>query len=448
MSRRHLLLAVVLAMGFAGARAATFTGKIEELLDEQGAVWALAADSFPAPGLAPYFRWLAVDKREEARYPGYGNSPPLTLLQLRVVEANLRFPEGRLGSLALSLYNRGDVGEVSASQFAGLLAEVERALTTWTGDKGCEPRKTRVAGRDLMRRAWVKDPYALVLTWSSSGVGKRDFRAEYIHLDITPFDPKQDPRKALAASTGGKPVATRAVSTVERVTRHDNGDVFLDGVPMVDQGQKGYCAAAATERVLRFYGLDVTQHVIAQLADADAGRGTNPEIMLKMLKRAGTKFGVRVREHYTAVASLNDLTNLVSRYNRFARKDRADKVVLPTSGTINLADVYGSFEPATFRTYRCEGEKTDYRRFLADVREHVGKGIPLCWAVCLGLVPEEGLPQSGGGHMRLIIGFNDTTQEMIYTDSWGAGHEFKRMSFDDAWTITTGLYSFDPRRQP
>ena len=49
-----------------------------------------------------------------------------------------------------------------------------------------------------------------------------------------------------------------------------------------------------------------------------------------------------------------------------------------------------------------------------------------------------------GGHMRLIIGYNDRTQEILYTDTWGAGHELKRLSLADAWTITLGLYCLQP----
>jgi hypothetical protein len=47
--------------------------------------------------------------------------------------------------------------------------------------------------------------------------------------------------------------------------------------------------------------------------------------------------------------------------------------------------------------------------------------------------------------MRLIIGYNPNKKEILYSDSWGYGHELKRMPLDDAYTITTGLYTVDPR---
>ena len=72
--------------------------------------------------------------------------------------------------------------------------------------------------------------------------------------------------------------------------------------------------------------------------------------------------------------------------------------------------------------------------------------VPLLWSVQLGIVEENPrLPQASGGHMRLIIGFNPKTSEVLYTDTWGRGHELKRMALDNAWTITTGLYAVVPR---
>ncbi|NJK44508.1 MAG: ABC transporter permease [Pleurocapsa sp. SU_196_0] len=39
--------------------------------------------------------------------------------------------------------------------------------------------------------------------------------------------------------------------------------------------------------------------------------------------------------------------------------------------------------------------------------------------------------QEGGGHMRLIIGYNTKTGQLLFSDSWGAGHELKRIKLED-----------------
>jgi hypothetical protein len=46
--------------------------------------------------------------------------------------------------------------------------------------------------------------------------------------------------------------------------------------------------------------------------------------------------------------------------------------------------------------------------------------------------------------MRLIIGYNDKTGEILYSDSWGAGHELKRMPLAQAVSMTTGLTTLEP----
>ena len=80
------------------------------------------------------------------------------------------------------------------------------------------------------------------------------------------------------------------------------------------------------------------------------------------------------------------------------------------------------------------------------IRENIDKGVPIMWALQLGLFPENGEKnrQSGGGHMRIIIGYNTTKNEIIFTDSWGAGHEKKRMTAPDASAATMGLYLLQP----
>ena len=64
----------------------------------------------------------------------------------------------------------------------------------------------------------------------------------------------------------------------------------------------------------------------------------------------------------------------------------------------------------------------------------------------LGVFPEEGIPQLSGGHLRLIIGYNEKNDEILYSDSWGAGHELKRMSTPDAYGATTSLRMIKPGR--
>ena len=233
------------------------------------------------------------------------------------------------------------------------------------------------------------------------------------------------------------------------VKRDRDGSLCIVGIPMVDQGDKGYCAAAVAERILRYYGTEVTQHVIAQMSDTGASSGTDPELMLKVLKRAGVKFGVRMKE--LKAFNSDEFLARLTRYNSYAKRNKVRPVeVKPVDGVVLVSDLYARMEPKTFRRFMCEEEKRGYKAFLQDVMEYVQQGIPLAWSVELGLFEEPLLragPQEGGGHLRIVSGYSPQTREIVYTDSWGAGHESKRMPMDDAWAMTVGLYVFEPRKR-
>jgi hypothetical protein len=89
------------------------------------------------------------------------------------------------------------------------------------------------------------------------------------------------------------------------------------------------------------------------------------------------------------------------------------------------------------------------KEFSGIVKEHVDKGIPLLWGLELGRVAETPpLPNAGqisGGHMRMVIGYNSVKNQILFSDSWGAGHELKRMTATGAYEVTLGLYSMSPR---
>ena len=44
----------------------------------------------------------------------------------------------------------------------------------------------------------------------------------------------------------------------------------------------------------------------------------------------------------------------------------------------------------------------------------------------------------------MVTGYNDSTGEIIFSDSWGAGHEKKRMRMSDAHKATRGLFVLKP----
>ena len=107
---------------------------------------------------------------------------------------------------------------------------------------------------------------------------------------------------------------------------------------------------------------------------------------------------------------------------------------------LNLSEVFASADPGLLR--KVAAEQPGKRKFWKCVRKSADSGVPLVWGVVLGAVPEQGVPSgTKGGHLRLIVGYCEKTREVIYSDSWGEGHERKRMSLDDAWAMTMTLHT-------
>jgi hypothetical protein len=132
-------------------------------------------------------------------------------------------------------------------------------------------RSSAVAAEGLI---WSRPPSAFLLEYSfqrevkSRGI---PFQAEFIRLRVAPVG---GATSGLAATANASVPVGRS-SLTSNVTRADNGDVVISGVPMVDQGPKGYCAVATAERVFKYYGLPVDQHEMAQIAGSSSdGKGT------------------------------------------------------------------------------------------------------------------------------------------------------------------------------
>ena len=113
---------------------------------------------------------------------------------------------------------------------------------------------------------------------------------------------------------------------------------------------------------------------------------------------------------------------------------------------VDVSAIWNALDPQILMESRLRRNQ-DFTKFLANIRANVDAGIPLFWSCLVGIYPE--VPDLGAqgafGHMRLIIGYNSKTHEILYSDSWGANHALKRMPEKQAWAMTRGLLVLKPR---
>jgi hypothetical protein len=422
----RFLLILVSSIAFARA-SVTF----EELLTAES-LWAMNQDEFQQTTKGLPFEWTSR-ARDSARASRSG----MTLFGLPVYEVIVRFEAEKLKEITAAFYARGDAGELAKEKYDALVRNSAEAVSKFTNTKltprGKDPTNAVKADGLL----WQTDKARYLLEYSATKPRSREiaFRSEFVRLEITP------PVKALGLLAGAANVSRTRFTGATHVQRDlTSGDVWLRDVPMVDQGQKGYCVVAATERVMRYYGNAVDSNELAQIANTSTSGGTSSEAMRDALKKLAARLKVRVR----SIEEINvpELLRMISDYNRAAK--RAHQTEIPDPGhVIDVGAVYRAMNGELLRDLRTKN-KADLTRFQRTVQARIDEGVPLLWCVQLGLLPEPGIPQSGGGHMRLIIGYNAKTQEILFSDSWGAGHELKRMPAADAWTVTTQLMTIEP----
>jgi len=436
----QLLSVVILLVASGGAwtqEATPAPAKMDSILQRPN-LWETTAPDLQPDFKALRFEWTSTTQ-DTARTAARG----LTFSGRPLNEALLRFHEGKLSEATLIYFNRGDAGELGEKAFENLLADITAALTTLTGKPPIERGRNATSAVRAEGRTWDVDPTEYLLEWSVTKESRArgiPFRAEFIRLAI---HPKNNAPRAIGAATPGNTSreAVKRFAGRDHIEHLPDGSVWLRDVPMVDQGQKGYCVVASAERVLRYYGAEVDQHELAQMANSDATDGTSPEAMFASMKKLTSRFGVKTKSLYDW--DFADFLKLIEDYNRATRRGKLAPEVQLSGQIIDVDKCYRQMNPDIYKELRLK-KTADFGKFQREIQQSIDAGIPLLWSVRLGLVTEKDIPQAVGGHMRLIIGYNTTSKEILYTDSWGMGHEQKRLPAADAWVITNGLYALQP----
>lgn len=443
-----------LAALFAFRLAAQTTG-LGALLEKEEA-WRQGADGFV--GGNPALGFVFVDGKKVAK----SNSPDLKFLDLKVWEARIYFASDAISRVELSLYNKGDSGELDQEAFKELIAKVGDACSAFAGSKGMTGKTSNDRPNYYVnRRQWSKKPVGIQLEWAFVNPHRSEgqaypFRAEFIRVLLVPVkDNALGPVTTEAPAWANTPTA-RTVKT--NVKNSPEGDVWVDNVPMVDQGQKGYCAAASAERLLRYYGRQIDQHEIAQLADTAAKGGTSLEGMVGALAAVGKKYQLDqkdlIQPDNGRSFEKSKFYEMIELYNRQAKLKKKETINFedyaeatgPNVRTIDTMKIYAAMDAGMLKEAKSRQTQA-LEIFKKNIAQYTSQGVPLVWACVVGKFPEKpDIGQQGAfGHIRLIIGYNTKTQEVLYSDSWGQGHELKRLPMSDAWSMTFGLTVLKPR---
>lgn len=174
------------------------------------------------------------------------------------------------------------------------------------------------------------------------------------------------------------------------VTRGTQGDVWIRNIPVVDQGEKGYCAVATAERILRYYGIAVDSHDLADAAGTGKGGGTTWDDMCAVIERIA------------------------------GRNQRQFRVIGNPLSARSVGRTIAKGTPLIWGLFVTPDLEAAARR-RAGAREGLSAAE---WGRRLKSERAETRrlrPDPSGAHLRLIVGYNEQTREIAYSDSWGDG---------------------------
>lgn len=436
---RMLAFAILTVFAFTASAAA----ELDQLLEKGRDAWQLTGDAL-LKEFPQNLQFLDSSKKRLRGIPV--KNSPLTLFGEPVQELTVEIaPNGKISKYTISIYNRGDAGKIEISDFRQKLRSLIQKFSKLTNVPVPSQQSAFLAGAKVYSRIWKNNKFDLILRWSTTD----NRTAEYIALDA--YRPGAAPRNLRDSLKS----TSKTEELTSKIINDPDGSRYLF-VPMVDQGQKGYCVAATAERMLRYYGSTVDQHVIAQIAKTDAKRGTSMQAALEALDDAKSRLGVRVKplitcEMATKELRWNTFTRLTKDYNSRARKSDARELKLKNFVTVrgrtkylNVDALLSAMDPKIYTEMRCE-DKSAYREFSEEIRDNIDAGVPLCWVTITLPHQADNKTNQIQPHMRIINGYNTRTGDVIYTDSWGPGHEKKVMSLQDAWGITQMLCAMTPR---
>ncbi|MCW1884162.1 C39 family peptidase [Luteolibacter flavescens] len=283
-------------------------------------------------------------------------------------------------------------------------ADEKAVLSAITGALG-QPTSQRFGDSRATRRKvsrWDWNGHSLILS-SQEG--------EYVSLSIVPLE---------LADAGGKTAKVRDGDLRKRmlndVVKESNGDVYLGQIPMVNQGPKGYCVPATFERAMRAAGIEADMYLLAMVGKSGMGGGTSVEFLLEEVRQQVRSKGRRTKDERVKELRVRD----VKRY--------IDQGV-PVMWTMRSLEGYNKIANANTSKRKSIKDWTKWTQDIAVETE--------------ALLKTESI--NDNHHICMIVGYNEATNELAVSDSWGASYERRWVPAPVAnWASSGGLFMILP----
>ena len=250
---------------------------------------------------------------------------------------------------------------------------------------------TAVLGEGKVQRYGELESRRRIIRWDWRGYAflLSNEKNEYVSLAIV---------SSQTADSGGRYALTKDGEVKERlldnIVRKDNGDVYLSEIPMVDQGPKGYCVPATFERAMRTMGLEADMYLLAMVGQTGVGGGTSPELLLEKIKFEVISKKRRIKEEKLKQLHIRD-------FKRYIDEG------IPIMWSMHSMEAYNDIA----------NKNTEKRAKVTEWNAYASEIITENVKLAKSTKPDD------NRHICMIIGYNETTQEIAVSDSWGPRFE-------------------------
>ncbi len=329
-------------------------------------------------------------------------------LNARPYSAALYGEDSKITTLSLVFANKGDFFGAAGSGEKHF--EKEKAIGGIEGLRAAMAKETKAIEECLTKVLGEPSRQKFGDGESRHNVSRWDWKEhsfllasvddEYVGLQIVPVQFAEERGKASRVSDST--VRDRVRGSLEK---RSNGDVYIADIPMVDQGPKGYCVPATCERAMRWMGLSADMYLLAMVGESGLGGGTSFD----------TLFGNVGRD--------------IKRKGRSFETIRGDLKMRTVKKFIDqgIPMIWGMFSTKEFN--ELANDRTAKRKAISDWAawtkqmdaEVKGKTLP---------------PDTSRAHATLIVGYNEATNELCFSDSWGERYLERWVRLEEAEMVS------------
>ena len=362
----------------------------------------------PSAAVAKRLSWPRESKTDSQSSFRYYPSANYRILKARPYSAVLYGNSGKVEHVSIVFANKGDF-KFSNPPSAGEISDMQRAIERDFGqirnllsEQFGEPDRQQFgAGRGIKQliERWDWKSHAFILA-SKDG--------EYTSMKIM--------HSLVADNKGlGEKISDAALRrlAVDNIIKKANGDVLVGNIPMVDQGPKGYCVPATFERYLRYMQIPADMYILAMAGQTQVGGGTS---LAKIIDAVDGYVGSQNR-------SMKEISGEIKLRTVKKYVDEG----LPIIWTMFSSRKYNSF--VNKRT--TERLSVNDWKVWKDRSKNEARDIHL-------------LKDFMSAHACMIIGYNNKTEEIAVSDSWGPSYAVRWVPVDQIEQVSQGsIYLID-----